>query len=84
MAAILPAKIVARLTPFKKAITTIQMIQFAMILLQVVVALSRGCKVPPVILSIYVLIISAFFYMFYDFYKKNYSAKKLSPREKEE
>ncbi|XP_055920211.1 elongation of very long chain fatty acids protein 1-like [Eupeodes corollae] len=84
MAAVLPDKIVSKLTPVKKAITTIQMIQFALILLQVVVSLSKGCKVPPVVLSIYVLIISAFFYMFYDFYKKNYSSREPSTTKKSE
>ncbi|XP_055921151.1 elongation of very long chain fatty acids protein 1-like [Eupeodes corollae] len=76
MAAILPDYIVAKLTPIKKSITTIQMIQFALILLQVAITLSRGCKIPPTMTSVYSLIIIAFFYMFYDFYRNNYSMKK--------
>ncbi|XP_055837649.1 elongation of very long chain fatty acids protein 7-like [Episyrphus balteatus] len=76
MAAVLPTKIVAKLTPLKKAITTIQMVQFFLILLQVVVVLILGCYIPPLILAMHVGIICAFFYMFYDFYQKNYKNKK--------
>lgn len=76
MAAVLPAKIVAKLTPLKKAITTIQMVQFFLILLQALVITLVGCYVPPMILAMHVLIICAFFYMFFDFYKKNYNKTK--------
>lgn len=75
MAAELPAKVVAKLTPFKKAITTIQMIQFTIILLQIVFGLSKGCKVPKLMLMIYTVIICVIFYGFYDFYKKSYTEK---------
>ncbi|XP_055915899.1 elongation of very long chain fatty acids protein 7-like [Eupeodes corollae] len=75
MAAVLPPKIVAKLTPLKKAITTIQMIQFVMILVQVIVVLCLGCYIPPMILAMHVFIICAFFYMFYDFYQKSYKQK---------
>lgn len=81
MAAVLPDSIVAQLTPVKKAITTIQMVQFAMILTQVLIALYRGCEVPKAIVTMYFIIISIFFYLFYDFYKKNYSAKRQSANE---
>lgn len=83
MAATLPDEITAKLTPIKKAITTIQLIQFVLMLLQIIVGLIRGCKVPPVVLSSYAGIIVAFFYMFYDFYKKNYSTKKTYSNKKE-
>lgn len=76
MAAVLPAKVVVKLTPIKKAITTIQMIQFILILLQALVVTLAGCFIPPMILAMHVCIICAFFYMFFDFYKKNYKSKK--------
>ncbi|XP_055837861.1 elongation of very long chain fatty acids protein 1-like [Episyrphus balteatus] len=76
LAAALPKKVAARLTPFKKFITTIQLIQFVFILIQILITYITGCSVPNQVLIMYMLIVSAFFYMFYDFYKKNYNAKR--------
>ncbi|XP_055919810.1 elongation of very long chain fatty acids protein 2-like [Eupeodes corollae] len=73
MAAVLPSKIVVLLTPFKKAITTIQMVQFTIVLFHVVVLKIRGCEIPELMLAIYIIVIIVIFYGFYDFYKKSYT-----------
>ncbi|XP_055837757.1 elongation of very long chain fatty acids protein 7-like [Episyrphus balteatus] len=72
MAAVLPRNVVAKLTPFKKAITTMQMVQFTIVLLQVVVTKMNGCKIPELLLAVYITSIAVIFYGFYDFYKKSY------------
>lgn len=76
LAALLPSETVARLTPFKKSITIMQMVQFAIVLLQIVVGKAvYGCKVPQTMLVIYTITILVIFYGFYDFYKKSYNMK---------
>lgn len=77
LAALLPSETVARLTPFKKSITIMQMVQFAIVLFQIVIGMSiNGCKVPQTMLVIYTVIIIVIFYGFYDFYKKAYNMNK--------
>ncbi|XP_055921133.1 elongation of very long chain fatty acids protein 4-like [Eupeodes corollae] len=76
LAAILPSKILSKVKLLKKFITMIQMIQFSFILIQVFTSLVTKCNVPKQVLISYMVIVSAFFYMFYDFYKKTYNAKR--------
>lgn len=71
-AAVCDKRIVRRLLPIKKSITTIQMIQFTMILTQVVIMILR-CQMPLVICLYYSVCVGIIFYGFYDFYKKSYT-----------
>lgn len=75
LAAVLPQNILAKLKPFKKFITTLQMVQFTFILIQVFTAYVTGCTVPKELLITYMVIVSVFFYLFYQFYKENYNVK---------
>lgn len=60
------------LNPFKQLITTVQMVQFIVLMLHNGQTLLPSCPVPkmPAIASILVLIIN--FVLFYNFYQKNY------------
>ena len=49
-----------------------QMVQFTIVLFQVVVAKMNGCKIPELLLAVYITSIAVIFYGFYDFYKKSY------------
>ncbi|CAD7014283.1 unnamed protein product [Ceratitis capitata] len=70
-AAVCDEQILKRLTPVKKSITTIQMIQFVLILVQAFV-MTKRCTVAPMVMAYYAFVILVIFYGFYDFYKKAY------------
>ncbi|XP_017475876.1 PREDICTED: elongation of very long chain fatty acids protein 4 [Rhagoletis zephyria] len=72
-AAVCDAETLKRLTPVKKSITTIQMIQFVLILLQAAV-MSSSCVIAPMVVGYYAFVVIVIFYGFYDFYRKAYDA----------
>ncbi|XP_067632980.1 very long chain fatty acid elongase 4 isoform X2 [Eurosta solidaginis] len=70
-AAVCDATTLKRLTPIKKSITTIQMIQFILILAQACVFYYQ-CSIAPIVIGYYIFVVAVIFYGFYDFYKKAY------------
>ncbi|XP_011186224.1 elongation of very long chain fatty acids protein 4 [Zeugodacus cucurbitae] len=71
-AAVCDAETIKRLTPIKKSITTIQMIQFVMILTQAFILVH--CGISKFVVTYYAIVVVVIFYGFYDFYKKSYQA----------
>jgi len=74
-AAVCDQRTIQRLTPIKKSITIIQMIQFVLILSQAVVHFMY-CSVPKIVVGYYATVVIVIFYGFYDFYKKAYNSNK--------
>ncbi|XP_075165179.1 very long chain fatty acid elongase 4 [Haematobia irritans] len=60
-----------RLIVIKKSITTLQMIQFTLILTHTLVTW-RYCKISFALTAYFLVIVTIIFYGFYDFYKKSY------------
>ncbi|XP_054741005.1 elongation of very long chain fatty acids protein 4 [Anastrepha obliqua] len=77
IAAVCDENIVKGLTPVKKSITTIQMIQFVLILVHAGV-ISCRCVIAPLVVGYYAFVVLAIFYGFYDFYRKAYKASNKS------
>uniref|UniRef100_B4MQE6 carboxylesterase n=1 Tax=Drosophila willistoni TaxID=7260 RepID=B4MQE6_DROWI len=71
VAAVADKKVIRALTPVKKSITVIQMVQFFFILLQAVIQSIR-CGVPKVVFTYFVIVVGLMFYGFYDFYNNSY------------
>ncbi|XP_055837570.1 elongation of very long chain fatty acids protein F-like [Episyrphus balteatus] len=84
MAATLPSEVIKKLIPLKKSITIIQMVQFTIVLAQVVIALCLGCKFPNGLLALYCFMIMVIFYEFYNFYQKSYIKKQAEKSKIEE
>ncbi|XP_011207174.2 elongation of very long chain fatty acids protein F [Bactrocera dorsalis] len=72
-AAVCDAETIKRLTPIKKSITTIQMIQFVLILIQAGFLMVR-CEISKWVTTYYSVVVMVIFYGFYDFYNKAYKA----------
>lgn len=77
-AALLPPSTMKKFQFFKKSITVIQMIQFALMLTQafIHIFISKCNYHKAVIIPLGV--IGVFFYMFYDFYNVNYIKRKVN------
>lgn len=76
-AAVCDAETLKRLTPIKKSITTIQMIQFVLILIQAGLLMCR-CEISKLVAIYYSIVVVVIFYGFYDFYNKAYKASSSS------
>ncbi|XP_011863246.1 PREDICTED: elongation of very long chain fatty acids protein AAEL008004-like [Vollenhovia emeryi] len=63
---------------FKPILTIIQMVQFILLLLPVLVAIWYNCKFQTAMVAFFVVNMIIFLYLFYDFYKKTYTPKKKS------
>lgn len=75
-AAVLSDEIVAKLTPIKKSITTLQMVQFTIILIHVLInRFFHGCRYNDLYVSIFCTFVAIIYYNFYVFYKKTYTNK---------
>lgn len=73
-AAVLSDGIVAKLTPIKKSITTMQMIQFTIILIHVLInRFYHGCRYNDLYIFIFCAFVGVIYYNFYVFYKKTYT-----------
>ncbi|XP_063227114.1 very long chain fatty acid elongase AAEL008004-like isoform X2 [Bacillus rossius redtenbacheri] len=67
------------MTTFKKSLTTIQMVQFViMILYCLYLIFNFSCPTPTIIHHLLLLDVIYIFYLFYDFYKATYLSKKAS------
>ncbi|XP_030388260.1 elongation of very long chain fatty acids protein AAEL008004 isoform X2 [Scaptodrosophila lebanonensis] len=71
VAAVADKKTIRALTPVKKSITVIQMVQFLFILMQAGIV-SVKCGVPKLVFFYFVAVICFMFYGFYDFYRSSY------------
>lgn len=73
-AAVLSKKIVSKLTPIKKSITMIQMIQFTIILCHIFIQrFFYRCHYNDYVIMVFVVFVGIIFYSFYDFYQKSYN-----------
>lgn len=80
-AAVMSNKVVSKLTPIKKSITTIQMIQFTIILLHIFIQrFYFKCYYNDYVLAVFTVFVGIIFYSFYDFYQKSYNSSKKSHR----
>lgn len=79
-AAVLSDDIVAKLTPIKKSITTMQMVQFTIIFIHVLTnRFFHGCKYNDFLILVFCLLVGIIFYNFYVFYKKTYTTNEKKP-----
>lgn len=72
VAAVADKNIVRRLTPIKKSITILQMVQFVLILTHAIIVMIY-CGVPKTTFYYFVIVVAVIFYGFYDFYKDSYN-----------
>lgn len=82
VAAVADKNIVRKLTPIKKSITIIQMVQFLMILIHAAMVLTI-CGCPKVTFIYFIVVIIVMFYGFYDFYMDSYNRQQLKKTENE-
>lgn len=82
VAAVADKNIVRKLTPIKKSITIIQMVQFLMILIHAAMVLTI-CGCPKVTFIYFIVVIIVMFYGFYDFYTDSYNRQQLKKTENE-
>lgn len=60
---------------WKKYLTTLQLVQFFLVLIHSLLPLATGCEVPKFISVMYGALSVAFFVMFYNFYQTKYKKK---------
>lgn len=82
VAAVADKKIVRTLTPIKKSITIIQMVQFLFILIHASLVMTI-CGCPKVTFIYFSVVVIVMFYGFYDFYKDSYNREQLRKSENE-
>ncbi|EDW36281.1 GL16761 [Drosophila persimilis] len=75
VAAVADKSTIRALTPVKKFITVIQMVQFCLILTQVAFQ-TAFCGIPKVVFGYFTFVITVMLYGFYDFFTRAYSSPK--------
>lgn len=77
-AAVLRKEVVARLTPVKRYITIMQMVQFAIILTYLAIhRLWYKCQYIDSFYAAFAAAVAVMFYSFYQFYKKSYTKENM-------
>ncbi|XP_051161068.1 elongation of very long chain fatty acids protein 4-like [Leptopilina boulardi] len=61
--------------PFKRYLTIAQMIQFSIMIVQIIAGLLQNCELSKVLLFIMLINVAFIFYLFFRFYKKTYIIK---------
>lgn len=75
IAAIFGNSVGNKLIIIKKSITSMQLIQFVIVILQLSMYKFIGCSFSIYLYGYYIATLAIFLYLFYDFYKKAYKVK---------
>ncbi|PSN42284.1 Elongation of very long chain fatty acids protein [Blattella germanica] len=68
-------KVQKKINKLKPYLTTIQMVQFAILLIHMLPAFKESCAMPKIFPYYYSVTVLMIFYLFYDFYNKSYKGK---------